>query len=1529
MKARLPLSLLFACAVSAASAFAAEASDSASTAAPTSPTQVLNDKLLSKQWQWYTSKNGVNIVPLWNAGLTGSGNSVAYRGFVKSSGLTTTPVVIGIVDEWVEPNHEDLNVLPYYNADTNPTGLSRDFALTEAIPVDNPETKEDESKTQIYTEENHGTFVAGMAAATGNNELGVAGAAPGAAIAGLHISLASLQEILDACYWGSGVSATGMLYTGEAAIQVKNCSFGSNFDQDGDKDFWKAISETSANNVIYVFAAGNARGEDANGLPGSTGWDSTGSCADLINVGATNKDGRYTSFSNFGSNLFVTAPGQAVVSTDRSGTLGYNTTTTLSSDSSSSDESTVTVIKDNDYASSDGTSFSSPLVAGVVALGKEVCPVMDVRWAKHAIAYSSGHGDAPNIDCVYDKDLKTYVQASGYTSTTTDEESGEEVSKTVVSTGNWQKNNGGYWFNNNYGFGMIDPEGFVEKVRNIAYSTVETRYSAGSDIRLSESSNLSGAAPVTEYSVGTFRVDSEGNKVSVFDQKLETVSVTVAFSKEAVTSNLLDLCSLKVTLVAPDGKESVLVQQSSEDPEVPLSSVVGQAETFSYTFLTNAFWGSSYSDAKDWTVRVEYAGARDSDGAYADTSNWISVSGVDFTMGTTVDESVGGILAGKTVNAHALSLDVANFSINGNLNVEDAVYVNGGNLVIADGASVDYYTKAELNKNGAVFVQNGGTTKIAGSAKFNRGVYLYAGKMLLAGGELSAGASGLVVDGGALEVSPKEKSASRSVAPVDVSLRSGSVSLSGSVEFLAKISQSGGKFSVSDGVKAGSLAMSGGVAEFGRAEFTGALQVGSKNVFNVKNEETGLDEEVTEYKGGVLNIAGKLNARSGLVVAGEGLVQVADGIVLSTAQNNTNNNKTAGIRVSDKAAFLLGKNSSVVGNLNVSGGSVGFSGGNEVYGIAVTGGVFSATETLKTATLSVRDSGTFDVAGEVVLLPHSTYTVANDGTQAVSGPKMTVGDGATLSFSARQHGVSDMLVIGIGQKLVFEEDASVKVAYDFGNTLPFETKLIELTKEFEVLSSTGTGGEPEVKAVQKLFGFDTATITAEVPNAPQYWDDTLTLKQLSFEVGQDLYGDVVLRSGLTATGEVSAHRLYYSYQTELQTAVQKAILKNEAVSGALVRELNVVSEVSTLLTAYDKIGVASNVVAIDELHDKQANAITGAVSRRSRELRSGFIHYDVWSNPLLGSSGFSFSARPNLVAAKGFVPYMLEEADYPLMVWANGGYSFSEADDGAMSVTSTKSNMLNVALGADYSINENLAAGVFIGYTSGRTKFDDGGRTEIQSRNIGVYLTGSRTDDLGSYYGTALASFGFEEYDFSRKFSLGSQNSSATASPEGWQGILFLEGGYEWKMEKFSMGPVASVRYVSNNIDGYTESSSDAWMRQEVDDVNYDSLQTSLGWRFAYRADFETVSLLPEARISWNHEFLGTDEDFDAKLAMAGADAYTCTIADTGDDYMSVGVGLTMMLGEVSTISLDYDMQFLRDDADPVHSVNAMFRTRF
>ena len=169
MKVRLPLPLLFACASAVAfgvpavaqSASSSSSSTSSSQTTPTqiSPSYVYDDPIINRQWQWFPGRNGVEIAELWNEGITGEG------------------VVIGIIDTWVEPNHEDLNVSPY-NPGTNPAnGLSKDFIGTEELPADG---------SQIYTDENHGTFVAGMAAAVGGNDAGIVGAAPGATIAGLH-----------------------------------------------------------------------------------------------------------------------------------------------------------------------------------------------------------------------------------------------------------------------------------------------------------------------------------------------------------------------------------------------------------------------------------------------------------------------------------------------------------------------------------------------------------------------------------------------------------------------------------------------------------------------------------------------------------------------------------------------------------------------------------------------------------------------------------------------------------------------------------------------------------------------------------------------------------------------------------------------------------------------------------------------------------------------------------------------------------------------------------------------------------------------------------------------------------------------------------------------------------------------------------------------------------------------------------------------------------------------------------------------
>lgn len=1523
MKVRLPLSLLFACSLSGLAgvlSFAADATTTATvtTTTPTAST-VYSDPLTSKQWQWNPNKGGVNIAPLWADGITGTG------------------VVIGIIDSWVEPNHEDLNISPYNTGTNLSDGLSKDFVGTETIPADDSETEEDESGTQIYTGEDHGTFVAGMAAAVGGNGVGLVGAAPGATIAGLHVgsdsSGFSNSPVLEAMWWGSGVSSSGG-YSGEAAIQVKNCSFGSSWDQASAADQWEAIKTTSLNNVIYVFAAGNSRGGDDATMPGSTGWSTLGNSPYIINVAATNSNGTYASFSSYGSNVFISAPGAAVVSTDRTGSYGYNSGSISSSDSS--DDSTETTISDANYASANGTSFATPIVSGVIALGKQICPAMDVRWAKHALAYSSGIGKSPNIDYVWDDTAGTYIQESGYTTTTTDDDGNTTTTK-MSSTGDWQQNNGGYWFNNNYGFGLIDPEGFVDTVKAIAYTTVETYTKV--ETKEMEKEKKTGTQQGANGSVScTIDTKSSGNDAttSILTQSIETVSVTLNFSSDFLEQEAFDLDSLTVTLTSPDGLKSVLVQPSW-DTSASTSTIAASedAESASWTFLTNAFWGSDYStisgDKSSWEVKIT-----DENGIFE--SDWVESVSVGFTMGEMVFESAtSGVRAGTTVNAHALSLDTSKFTVNGNFYVEDGVYVRGGTFVVGAAGEVDAYAGAEMEK-GAIYVQTGGSATIEGNASFSRGVYLYGGTFNLKTTGLSAG-TGFFVDGGALNVTGNEIG-SVGVGSSAVTVYSGSVSLAERVNFQTGVVLYGGTFVAKEAASGTTLALYGNASTRATLDKNVSFETG----ITVGKKETTTDEETGKPKdilyGGTLNISGAVKTPM-LTLAGNGAAY------LSRAASTDTGTKIAGsVFVSDEAYLSLDGSGSdganITGELDQDGGSVVWTGKLTTSGgVNVSGGTLYGGTTLAVSASTADD----DELRKTALSVSSKGTFHAQGTTTVESGEVVLGDGATLAFSSRSKTDYDLLVIGSGGKTTTDtptvgltfggasssEVVTVNVIYDFGDAVPYEATLIKLDSKLRV---DGEGNAlkdddgDEILVDAEVTGAENAVFKVSVANAPKVLKltdaGTAEKVEMTFDVTET--DDAFVLENNT---DFENRWLVYDGQSDMASAVQIALLKNEVASERVLSYIDSLEHISDIYSIYETIGTPINLIAIDELHDKQANALTSALSRRSRELRSGFIHSDMWSNPLFGQSGFSFSARPNQVASTGFVPFLAAEEDYPLMVWLNGSYSLSETDTDAISLSSTKSNMISVAAGCDYAVSDNIALGLFVGYTNGRTKFDNDSRTDIQSRNLGVYLAGSHTGGPGSLYYTAMAAWGYEEYDFKRKLSAGDFSASAKASPDGWQGIAFLEGGYEWKMGKISMGPALSLRYVSNNLDGYTESSNDVWMRQDVDDVSYDSLQSSVGWRIAGRVDLETVSLLPEARISWNHEFLGRDEDFDSRLALPEASPYTSSVVNTGDDYATFGVGLTAMLGEVSTLSLDYDLQFLREDADPTHTFSVMLRVRF
>jgi hypothetical protein len=169
----------------------------------------------------------------------------------------------------------------------------------------------------------HGTAVAGTIVAAGNNGIGVAGVAYGCQVLPV--------KVMDASGSAShSTIAQGIEYAVAHGARVINLSMGGDMPS---STLQEAINFAWSNNVVVVASAGNT---------GGTAPQYPAACDHVIAVGASDQNDSRAWFSTYGSFVSLTAPGQDIWTTQRD----------LS----------------NPYAAWSGTSFSSPLVAGVAGL---------------------------------------------------------------------------------------------------------------------------------------------------------------------------------------------------------------------------------------------------------------------------------------------------------------------------------------------------------------------------------------------------------------------------------------------------------------------------------------------------------------------------------------------------------------------------------------------------------------------------------------------------------------------------------------------------------------------------------------------------------------------------------------------------------------------------------------------------------------------------------------------------------------------------------------------------------------------------------------------------------------------------------------------------------------------------------------------------------------------------------------------------------------------------------------------------------
>lgn len=269
-------------------------------------------------------------------------------------------VVIAIVDSGTDWRHEDLEANTWINADeVADNGIDDDENgfIDDVRGVnfsnDDPTNNDPSGIPSLPESGTHGTATASAAGAVTDNGIGVAGSSWNATI--MPVNVGCKDDPWGIC-WGY----EGVLYAAMNGAEIINTSWGeegrTSFEQD-------ALELTTNLGSLVVTAAGNFQSNLLESEYSPAGF------VRALTVGATEKDsGVIAPFSNYGLPVDIYAPGVDIQIT----TPG------------------------NQYFVADGTSFSSPLAAGVAALVKTRFPEMTPDQLREQIRVTSTPLDSEN-----------------------------------------------------------------------------------------------------------------------------------------------------------------------------------------------------------------------------------------------------------------------------------------------------------------------------------------------------------------------------------------------------------------------------------------------------------------------------------------------------------------------------------------------------------------------------------------------------------------------------------------------------------------------------------------------------------------------------------------------------------------------------------------------------------------------------------------------------------------------------------------------------------------------------------------------------------------------------------------------------------------------------------------------------------------------------------------------------------------------------------------------------------------------------
>ena len=259
----------------------------------------------------------------------------------------SSDVIVAVIDTGVDYDHDDLRANMWVNpneiadngVDDDNNGFVDDVygvAILNGVGDGDP-----------WDDHGHGTHVAGIIGAVGNNNRGVTGVCWTVRIMAL--------KFLDASGYGLESDAAACIdYAVAHGAKITNNSYGG---PDHSETLLQAIQNASAAGVLYCTSSGN-EGLDLDVTPS---YPASYDVANVISIASTGGSDNISYFSNYGRNsVHVGAPGESIWST----------------------------YTGNEYQLLDGTSMACPFVAGIAALVLSHEPTLSMADLRERVVWT-------------------------------------------------------------------------------------------------------------------------------------------------------------------------------------------------------------------------------------------------------------------------------------------------------------------------------------------------------------------------------------------------------------------------------------------------------------------------------------------------------------------------------------------------------------------------------------------------------------------------------------------------------------------------------------------------------------------------------------------------------------------------------------------------------------------------------------------------------------------------------------------------------------------------------------------------------------------------------------------------------------------------------------------------------------------------------------------------------------------------------------------------------------------------------------